>query len=174
MTGTTLALGGFAAMLVLIALRVPVGLSMLAVGAVGYLYAHPSGWIAFVGYMKTNPYHQFANYTLSVIPLFILMGALAERSGMNDRVVIGIIDDDIHLKGRIVAGLHVLGGVEEIAGIVTEHRIDGVIITCLMDKQKQARVAKQLEKMGVLVSVWACEENVLSDPNSRMDEKKAK
>jgi hypothetical protein len=35
-------------------------------------------------------------------------------------------------------------------------------------------VAKQLEKMGVLVSVWACEENVLSDPNSRMDEKKAK
>lgn len=99
---------------------------------------------------------------------------LAERSGMNDRVVIGIIDDDIHLKGRIVAGLHVLGGVEEIAGIVTEHRIDGVIITCLMDKQKQARVAKQLEKMGVLVSVWACEENVLSDPNSRMDEKKAK
>ncbi len=32
--------------------------------------------------MKTNAYHQFANYTLSVIPLFILMGALAERAGI--------------------------------------------------------------------------------------------
>jgi C4-dicarboxylate transporter, DctM subunit len=32
--------------------------------------------------MKTNAYHQFANYTLSVIPLFILMGALAERGGI--------------------------------------------------------------------------------------------
>ena len=29
--------------------------------------------------MKTTPYYLFANYTLSVIPLFILMGALAER-----------------------------------------------------------------------------------------------
>ena len=33
--------------------------------------------------MKTNPYYQFANYTLSVIPLFILMGALAEQSGIS-------------------------------------------------------------------------------------------
>ena len=37
----------------------------------------------FFDYMKTNPYYQFANYTLSVIPLFILMGALAEHSGMS-------------------------------------------------------------------------------------------
>ena len=32
--------------------------------------------------MKTNPYEQFASPTLAVIPLFILMGAFAERSGM--------------------------------------------------------------------------------------------
>ena len=52
----------------------PVGLSMLVVGAIGYI--HLSSWSAFFAYMKTNPYYQFANYTLSVIPLFILMGAL--------------------------------------------------------------------------------------------------
>jgi C4-dicarboxylate transporter DctM subunit len=38
--------------------------------------------LPFLAYMKTNPYYQFANYTLSVIPLFILMGAFAEQSGM--------------------------------------------------------------------------------------------
>ena len=80
MSGVTLALLGFGAMLVLIVLRAPIALSMLVVGAVGYM--HLNGWNAFFNYMKTNSYHQFANYTLSVIPLFILMGALAERAGI--------------------------------------------------------------------------------------------
>ncbi len=80
MSGTMVALMGFGVMLVLIALRAPIGFAMLLVGAAGYV--HLSSGQAFFGYMKTNSYHQFANYTLSVIPLFILMGALAERAGI--------------------------------------------------------------------------------------------
>jgi C4-dicarboxylate transporter, DctM subunit len=80
MSGTMIALLGFAAMLILIGLRAPIGFAMLLVGAVGYsILSSPQ---ALFSYMKTNAYHQFANYTLSVIPLFILMGALAERSGI--------------------------------------------------------------------------------------------
>ncbi len=81
MSGTMIAMIGFAGMLVLIAMRMPVGLAMLFTGALGYL--HYQGWGPFFAYMKTNPYEQFANYTLSVIPLFILMGALAEKSGIS-------------------------------------------------------------------------------------------
>jgi TRAP-type C4-dicarboxylate transport system permease large subunit len=77
MTGFSTAIFGFAVMLLLIGLRAPIGLSMLLVGAAGYMQL--SSGHAFFAYMKTNSYHQFANYTLSVIPLFILMGALAER-----------------------------------------------------------------------------------------------
>lgn len=83
MSGAMLAMTGFAAMLALIAVRMPIGLSMLVVGAIGYITAHPLGMTAFFAYMKTNPYYQFANYTLSVIPLFVLMGAFAERSGLS-------------------------------------------------------------------------------------------
>jgi len=79
-SGVTVALLGFAAMLLMIAARAPIGLSLLVVGGVGY--SHLSSGAAFFAYMKTNAYHQFANYTLSVIPLFILMGALAERAGI--------------------------------------------------------------------------------------------
>jgi len=79
-SGVELALFGFAAMLVLIAIRMPIALAMLVVGAGGYAYL--SGWNALFYYLQTNTYRQFASYTLSVIPLFILMGALAERSGM--------------------------------------------------------------------------------------------
>ncbi len=80
MSGLAISLVGFGVMLALIALRLPIGLSMLLVGAAGYIQF--TSWTAFFGYMKTNTYHQFANYTLSVIPLFILMGALAERAGI--------------------------------------------------------------------------------------------
>jgi C4-dicarboxylate transporter, DctM subunit len=80
MSGIAIALLGFGVMLVMIAIRAPIGFAMLIVGAAGYM--HLSSPTAFVAYMKTNAYHQFANYTLSVIPLFILMGALAERAGI--------------------------------------------------------------------------------------------
>ncbi|MBY0336728.1 MAG: TRAP transporter large permease [Acetobacteraceae bacterium] len=71
---------GFAVLLLLIALRAPIALAMLLVGAGGYV--HILDQAALFNYLKTTPYHLFANYTLSVIPLFILMGALAERGGL--------------------------------------------------------------------------------------------
>ncbi len=80
MSGFAMGVAGFGLMLALIALRAPVGLSMLVVGALGYTQL--SSFSALFSYMKTNTYHQFSNYTLSVIPLFILMGALAERAGI--------------------------------------------------------------------------------------------
>jgi TRAP-type mannitol/chloroaromatic compound transport system permease large subunit len=52
---------------------------MLLVGAGGYLSIVDAGTL--LNYLKTTPYHLFANYTLSVIPLFILMGALASAAG---------------------------------------------------------------------------------------------
>jgi TRAP-type C4-dicarboxylate transport system permease large subunit len=82
MSGVGVALIGLATMLGLIALRAPIGLSMLVVGTLGYVHLHDLGWRAFFNYMKVNTYTNFANYTLSVIPLFILMGALAERAGI--------------------------------------------------------------------------------------------
>lgn len=71
---------GFAALLVLIALRAPIGIAMLLTGAAGYY--HIVGLPPLLNYLKTTPWHLFANYTLSVIPLFILMGSLAERGGL--------------------------------------------------------------------------------------------
>jgi C4-dicarboxylate transporter DctM subunit len=71
---------GFAALLLLLALRCPIGLAMLVVGCAGYV--HIVDATRLLAYLKTTPFFLFANYTLSVIPLFILMGALAERGGL--------------------------------------------------------------------------------------------
>jgi C4-dicarboxylate transporter, DctM subunit len=98
-TGTAAAIAGFIVMLLLIAVRMPVGLSMLVTGAAGYVWL--SGWGPFLAYMKTNPYYQFANYTLSVIPLFILMGAFAERSGLSTALFRAASAFIGHLRGGL-------------------------------------------------------------------------
>jgi tripartite ATP-independent transporter DctM subunit len=81
MSGMTIALLGFAGMLGLIVLRMPVGLALFVTGSLGYI--HYTALPVFMNYLKTTPYFLFSNYTLSVIPLFILMGAFAERSGLS-------------------------------------------------------------------------------------------
>ncbi len=81
MSGPGAAALAFGLMLALLALRMPVGLAMLVVGAGGY--AALAGWLPLLNLLKTSPYFLFANYTLSVIPLFILMGAVAERAGLS-------------------------------------------------------------------------------------------
>ncbi|MBI4182765.1 MAG: TRAP transporter large permease [Proteobacteria bacterium] len=81
MSGLTLGLGLFALTLVLIALRMPVALAMLLTGGAGY--ALTLGWEPLVNTLKTLTYARFSSYTLSVIPLFILMGHLATEAGLN-------------------------------------------------------------------------------------------
>lgn len=80
MSGFALAGTGFGVMLGLMALRLPIGLAMMLVGGAGYIQLN--GLDPFLNYIRTTPYQIFANYTLSVIPLFVLMGAFAERSGL--------------------------------------------------------------------------------------------
>jgi len=71
----------FTALLVLIVLRMPVGVAMLAVGIAGY--ASASGVGPLLAYLKTGAFWRFASYDLAVIPMFLLMGQLAARSGMS-------------------------------------------------------------------------------------------
>lgn len=81
MSGPALAGIAFAAMLALIALRMPIGVAMFLCGSAGYVTI--AGTLPFLNYVKSTPYYLFSNYTLSVIPLFILMGCLAEQSGLS-------------------------------------------------------------------------------------------
>lgn len=80
MSGNMAAFAGFLAMTVLLVLRMPIGMTMLVVGIGGYISM--SSAVNFLNYIKTTPYFLYANYTMTVIPLFVLMGALAEQSGL--------------------------------------------------------------------------------------------
>ncbi|WP_116133308.1 TRAP transporter large permease [Tropicimonas sp. IMCC34043] len=81
MTGIAAGLAGFAALLALMAIRVPIAVAMLSVGIVGY--GLTNGWMPLLAYLKTSSYYQFSTYSLSVIPLFVLMGEFATHAGMS-------------------------------------------------------------------------------------------
>ena len=103
MTGTAAAIAGFAIMLLLMAARMPIGLSLLFVGGAGYAWL--GGVPTFLNYIKSTPYHDFSNYTLSVIPLFILMGALAEKSGLSTALFRAASSLVGHRPGGLAMGL---------------------------------------------------------------------
>lgn len=75
------ALGGFTLMFGLMVLRVPVGIAMGAVGIIGFGLL--SGLAPALNLLGNVPLSVVTDYNLSVIPMFILMGAFAASSGMS-------------------------------------------------------------------------------------------
>jgi len=80
-SGMTIGLTMGAIMMVMLALRVHIGISMFLAGAVGYVWA--SGWDPLLAYLKNAPYGRFSLYDLSVVPLFLLMGQFATHGGLS-------------------------------------------------------------------------------------------
>jgi len=79
-----LALGylSFPVLLLLIFLRAPIGLAMLLCG-IGGLWLATDGTTVFMARLKFEVYSTFSNYSLSIIPMFLLMGQFATYSGMS-------------------------------------------------------------------------------------------
>jgi TRAP-type mannitol/chloroaromatic compound transport system permease large subunit len=80
-TADWVAVIGFIAMFVLMGLRVPLGVAMGLVGIVGF------GCIRGVGpalnLLTTSPIRVITDFSLTLVPFFILMGVLATNSGMS-------------------------------------------------------------------------------------------
>ena len=81
MTPHEIGVAMFGGIAVLLIARVPVGIAMLVAGGAGY--AAIAGWWPLLNTLKTLPFSRFSSYTLSVIPLFLLMGEFATKGGMN-------------------------------------------------------------------------------------------
>lgn len=71
----------FAALMLLLVLRIPIAVAMLLVGMGGLtLVAGPQVMLAK---LNTQMFYQFLTYDLSVIPMFMLMGAFVMRAGFS-------------------------------------------------------------------------------------------
>ncbi len=93
----------FAAMLGLMAIRIPISIAMFVPGAVGYSVL--SGWNPLLNHLKGAVFGRFSVYDLSVIPLFMLMGAFAMHGGLSK----ALFDFANALLGRFRGGMAMAG-----------------------------------------------------------------
>ncbi|GAB4294574.1 MAG: TRAP transporter permease [Roseovarius sp.] len=72
--------GGILALFVLLAIGVPVAVAMGTVGLVGMYLG--IGDLFAIGQLRSLPFATVRQYSLAVLPMFVLMGVLAEASGI--------------------------------------------------------------------------------------------
>lgn len=92
---------GFASLMVLIFARVPIGMSMGLIGFFGFAYLSDYNWIAALSMVSRRVIDTSQSYSLSVIPLFILMGNLVTRSGLSRELYKASYAFLGHLKGGL-------------------------------------------------------------------------
>lgn len=83
----TLGILGLVVLVGLIAIRIPIAYSMILVGGIGTVLVN--GWLPVLSQLKTLGWGVFSNYGLSVVPMFVLMGALASRAGLSQALFRG-------------------------------------------------------------------------------------
>jgi C4-dicarboxylate transporter, DctM subunit len=92
---------GLAAMMVLAFVRVPIAFAMGIVGIIGYAYMRDWNWTVAFALAQTKIYETGRNYTLSVVPLFILMGNFVTRAGMSQELFRAAYAFIGHLRGGL-------------------------------------------------------------------------
>jgi len=144
MSMTLIGLLGLLSLFVLLALRMPVALSMLAVGFVGTIIANANKLMlvgmssdqAWARGLKTaysnlagETFEAASNFNLLVIPMFVLMGSLAGVSGMSNDLFAAAYRWMGHLRGGLAsatiaacAGFAALSG-SSLASAVTMGRV---------------------------------------------------
>jgi tripartite ATP-independent transporter DctM subunit len=116
----------FPAMFILIALGIPISLSLIVPAFIG-------GWFAFgpmvFEQLYGGLYSAATNYVLSAIPMFILMGAILERSGIAARLFKtmqlwlgglpgGLAVATVAMAATFAAAAGVVGAVEVMVGLM--------------------------------------------------------
>jgi C4-dicarboxylate transporter DctM subunit len=98
MTEALIALSLF---MVLAMLRIPIAIAMGIIGFLGVAYLRDWNFAQAYAMVQTKIYETGRNYTLSVVPLFILMGNLVSRAGMSQELFRAANAFVGHLRGGL-------------------------------------------------------------------------
>jgi len=99
MTGPTLGLIGFAAVILLIMARIPIAFAMGIVGAVGYGFMNGFGTLGFV--LGRATFESLFPVSLSVVPLFVMMGVFAAHGGLSRSLYDLVVAFIGHFRGGL-------------------------------------------------------------------------
>lgn len=99
MEPTTVGLIGMVLLIIVLFSRMPVGFAMALVGVLGFSYV--VSWNAGLRMLAKDFYSIFGSYSLTVVPLFILMGQVTFHAGISRR----LFDTAYRFIGHLPGGL---------------------------------------------------------------------
>jgi C4-dicarboxylate transporter DctM subunit len=118
MSHTIVGLIGLVALVLVFLSRLPIALSMVLVGLVGFIGLVSSG--AGLNLLAQDAVTTFASYSMSVIPLYLLMGNIAYHSGISRRLYVAAYKWFGHLPGGLaIATVGACAGFGAVCGSLT-------------------------------------------------------
>ena len=77
---------------------------------------------------------------------------LVRSTASNDRIIVGLLDDDILLRGHYIGGLQVLGTLAQAPEIINAVNADSVVIACEVKPEWMKIVKDTLKPCGVKIT----------------------
>ncbi|MBU8564920.1 TRAP transporter large permease [Virgibacillus pantothenticus] len=99
MTPELIGLLGIIGLIMLLLLKIPVGIALILIGLIGTTLIR--GWDVAFAQLGRTPFDTASSYSLSVIPLFILMGMLLSYTGMGKDLYRAVDSWIGHLRGGL-------------------------------------------------------------------------
>ncbi len=83
---------------------------------------------------------------------------LVRTTSANERIIVGILDDDILLRGQQIGGVRIEGSLMEAPAIINRLNVDAVVIACVVSPEWMKVIRQTLEPTGVKISLFSFSE----------------
>ncbi len=101
MSGMSIGMIMFGALMILLVLRLHIGIAMFVIGAAGFVVMFDYAWLPLLNALKNLAYARFSNYDLAVIPVFMLMGQFATNGGLSQALFRCVNNFVGHMRGGV-------------------------------------------------------------------------
>ena len=88
---------------------------------------------------------------------------LVRNTSANDRIIVGIIDDDFLMRGQYIGGIRVMGTLSQSPEIINALNVDSVVIACAMRPEWLKVVLQVLKPTGVKVTLFNFSEKEIKE-----------
>ena len=83
---------------------------------------------------------------------------LVRTTAANDRIIVGLLDDNVYLKGRYIGGIRVCGTINDAPSVINAQNVDAVVIACQVTDDWLKVVREVLRPTGVKLTLFSFSE----------------
>ena len=87
---------------------------------------------------------------------------LVRTTDANDRMIIGLLDDDILLRGQYIGGVKIMGTLAQAPDIIRRMDVDAVVVACAVSDEWLEVIRKTLAPTGVKVTLFTFSEKEIT------------